>query len=68
MNARIEQLEFGLTHLQRLFDQLNEVVTSQSLQNQRMQRRIDQLTEQIKQLKEKPEASLDPLDEQPPHY
>lgn len=67
-DSRITQLETGLAHLQRLFDHLNEVVTAQSLENQRMTRRITQLQDQLKQLKEKPAESTDPLDEKPPHY
>ena len=65
---RLTDLEFGLTHIQRMYEQLNEVVTAQSLANQRMEQRISQLQEQIKQLKEKPQSAPDPLDEKPPHY
>ncbi len=65
---RITDLEISLTHIQRMYEQLNEVVTAQSLANQRMVQRIDQLQEQIKQLKEKPQPTADPLDEKPPHY
>ena len=65
---RLTHLEMGLAHLQRLFDQLNEVVTAQSLENQQMQRQIKELREQIKRLKDKPEQAVDLLDEKPPHY
>ena len=68
LDERITKLETGLSHLQRLFEQLDEVVTAQSLENQRMERRISQLQEQLKQLKGKPDAEADPLDEKPPHY
>jgi uncharacterized coiled-coil protein SlyX len=68
LDERITKLETGLSHLQRLFEQLDEVVTAQSLENQRMERRISQLQEQLKQLKEKPDTGGDPLDEKPPHY
>jgi uncharacterized coiled-coil protein SlyX len=68
LDERITKLETGLSHLQRLFEQLDEVVTAQSLENQRMERRISQLQEQLKQLKEKPDTEGDPIDEKPPHY
>ncbi len=68
LQARITDLEIGLAHIQRMYEQLNEVVTSQSLENQRMERRVSRLEEQIKQLKEKPQEATDPLDEKPPHY
>ena len=68
LNDRIANLEMGIAHIQRMFDQLNEVVTAQSLENQRMERRLTQLQDQIKQVKDKPAASGDPLDEKPPHY
>ena len=65
---RMTDLEIGLSHLQRMYEQLNEVVTAQSLANQRMEQRMNQLQEQIKRLKEKPQSAPDPLDEKPPHY
>jgi uncharacterized coiled-coil protein SlyX len=65
---RLTELEIGLTHVQRMYEHLNEVVTAQSLANQRMEQRITKLQEQIKQLKEKPQPAADPLDEKPPHY
>jgi uncharacterized coiled-coil protein SlyX len=65
---RITDLEISLTHIQRMYEQLNEVVTSQSLANQRLEQQISQLKEQIKQLKEKPQPAIDPMQEKPPHY
>lgn len=68
LNERMTELEIQLVHVQRLYEQLNEVVTAQAMDADRMQRRITQLQTQLKELKEKPTASADPLDEQPPHY
>ena len=68
LNERMTELEIQLVHVQRLYEQLNEVVTSQALEADRMQRRIVQLQTQIKELKDKPAAAVDPLDEKPPHY
>ncbi len=68
MSPRETELEITLAHLQRLFDQLNEVVTSQALELDQMQRRVTRLETQIKELKLKSTSAEDPLDEKPPHY
>lgn len=68
LDDRMTKLEMSLAHAQRLFDQLNEVVTAQSLENQRIGQRLSRLQDQITRLKEKPQESGDPLDEKPPHY
>lgn len=65
---RMMELEIQLAHVQRLYEQLNEVVTAQSLEMNRMERRIAQLQIQLKDLKAKPLPASDPLDEKPPHY
>ncbi len=67
-DSKSVDLEIQIAHLQRWFEQLNEVVTEQSLDADRMRRRIAQLETQIKHLKEKPAPAGDPLDEKPPHY
>lgn len=68
LDQRMTELEIQIVHLQRLYEQLNEVVTSQALEADRMQRRIEQLQTQLKEMKEKPSEAIDPLDEKPPHY
>ena len=68
LNERMTELEIHLAHVQRLYEQLNQVVTSQALEADRTERRITQLQNQIKELKDKPVAAVDPLDEKPPHY
>ena len=66
---RITELEISLAHVQRLFDQLNEVVTSEAIRSDRMQRRITELEQQIKSSKAKqPEEQRSLEDEKPPHY
>jgi SlyX protein len=65
---RLTELEIQLAHVQRLYEQLNEVVTTQATQTDRMERRILQLQNQLKELKSKGESEIDPLDEKPPHY
>ncbi len=66
--SRITELEMQLAHLQRLYDQLNEVVIQQAMAADRMVRTMAELENQIKQLKEKPTPAPDPRDEKPPHY
>ncbi len=68
LNDRITKLEISLAHVQHLLDQLNQVVTAQSLENQRIERRFAQLQDQITRLKDKPHDTTDALDEKPPHY
>ena len=65
---RITDLEVELAHVQRLYEQLNEVVTAQGREIDRIERRFQQLHGQFKELKEKQPESFDPLDEKPPHY
>ncbi len=67
-NSRVCELETQIAHIQRLYDQLNEVVTDQSKDIDRMRRQISALQSQIKEIKEKPLPAADPLDEKPPHY
>ena len=68
IDERLTELEIQLAHVQRLYEQLNEVVTDQATSADRMQRRVLQLQEQLKTLKEKQQPAIDPLDEKPPHY
>lgn len=68
LSDRVTELEIQLAHLQRLYEQLDEVVTEQAMENDRMQRRIAQLQQQLKEMKEAKEPEIDPLDEKPPHY
>lgn len=65
---RIIALETQLAHLQRLYEQLNEVVTEQAMEADRTARRMSQLVNQVKEMKQKHDPAIDPLDEKPPHY
>jgi SlyX protein len=67
-NERITELEIQLAHLQRLHEQLDEVVIAQSTGIDRMSRQLTGLLDQVKQLKTKPSPESDSLDEKPPHY
>ncbi len=67
-NERLTALESQLSHVERLYEQLNEVVTEQAMGIDRMERRISQLQVQFKEWKESKQVEIDPLDEKPPHY
>ena len=68
LKNRVAELEFQVTHMQRAYDQLNEVVTEQANLMDRMQHRIKSLESLVGELKKSTEPSTDPLDEKPPHY
>jgi SlyX protein len=68
LSDRVTELEIQLAHVERMYEQLNEVVTAQAMENDRMQRRIVELQQQLKELKEGKETEIDLLDEKPPHY
>jgi len=68
---RIDRLEMELAHQQRTTDQLNDVVSTQSLDILRLQRAIEQLVKQLEEMgmqTEDDEEPLDLADEKPPHY
>jgi len=68
---RIDRLEMELAHQQRTTDQLNEVVSTQSLDILRLQRAIERLAKQLEEMgmqTEDAEEPLDLADEKPPHY
>ena len=70
VEERLQALEVTIAHLQRMCDQLNEVLTQQALESDQSLRRITQLEGIVKDLKAKQSdgPSIDPLDEKPPHY
>jgi uncharacterized coiled-coil protein SlyX len=68
---RIDRLEMELAHQQRMTDQLNDVVSTQSLDILRLRRAIEQLVKQLEEMgmqTEDDEEPLDLADEKPPHY
>jgi len=70
-DERVERLEMEVAHQQRVTDQLNEVVSIQSLDILRLQRVNEQLMKQIEELRlgnNGTEQAVDLEDEKPPHY
>lgn len=65
---RMMDLEIHLAHVQRLYEQLDEVVTEQTMKIDRMQRKITELQGLFKELKERQTSPAEPGDEKPPHY
>ena len=69
MSDRLTELEIQLAHVQRLYEQLNEVVTAQAFEIDQMQRRVVALETKVKDIKAaSTEPPEDPLEEKPPHY
>ncbi len=68
--AHLTRLEIGLAHQQRLCEQLNEVVTSQTRSIMQLERAIGQLKKQFAELQSerKQDARGEPDQEKPPHY
>jgi SlyX protein len=66
--TRITELEIQLAHLQRLFEQLNDVVTQQAGRVDKIAAAQKKLEEKINQTRVGESESVDPLDEKPPHY
>ena len=65
---RVTELEIQLAHTQRVVEQLNEVVTEQSKQLDRVMRSVTRFEEKLDDFKHKIEEKRDLLDEKPPHY
>ena len=65
---RVTELEIQLAHTQREVEQLNEVVTEQSRQLDRVMRLVTGFEAKLDDFKYKVEEKPDLLDEKPPHY
>ena len=65
---RTTELEIQLAHTQRMYEQLNEVVTEQASIIDRLQRTTRKLSDKLENVKNDSEDVRDPLDERPPHY
>ena len=68
MSDRVTELEIQLAHSQRLFDQLNEVVTANAIELDRLHKRVHALEALVKELKRKSLSAEEVPDEKPPHY
>jgi len=64
---RLQNLELSLMHLQKDYDQLNEVVIDLANRHQQLQQSFAKLTDQLEQ-SQQPETPRDPEAEKPPHY
>ncbi len=62
MQERLIDLESRLMHQEKLYEQLNEVVTEQAALIERLQREINRLKEQILA------GPNEDVNEPPPHY
>ena len=64
---RLQTLELSLMHLQKDYDQLNEVVIDLANRHEQLQRSFAKLTDQFNE-SQQPESTRDPESEKPPHY
>ncbi len=67
-NDPLTEMEIHIAHVQRLYEQLDEVVREQAVRFDRMERRVAELQNRFRELKEKQVPETDSLDEKPPHY
>lgn len=63
---RITEMEMGLTHLQRDFESLNEVMLAQQKIVESLQRTVERMQSQMESVSD-PEVR-DAESEKPPHY
>lgn len=65
-DPRIIELESRLTHLDDTVEQLNDVISAQQHQIDRLERLLKQLMDQQQDIKE--QFAPEPNDSPPPHY
>ena len=65
--ARMQNLELSLMHLQKDYDQLNEVVIDLANRHEQLKQSFAKLTDQFNE-SQQPETPRDPEAEKPPHY
>lgn len=69
LEARIDRLETALAHHQRDYDALNDVVTKQANDLDRLRATLRRMTERIDTLQTAAETTPRTLeDDKPPHY
>lgn len=68
LTARVTELETLFTHVQRLVNELNEVLIQQTQRLDRLESRQQQIARQVETHDDKLSESRDALDEKPPHY
>ena len=67
-DARVVDLEVKLGYQEQMLDDLNEVVTRQQGQIDRLEKMVVQLTDSISDVQEASSGPRRPEDERPPHY
>ncbi len=67
LNARMMDLEMTITHLQKDYEQLNQVVIEQQALIEFLQKRTETLETGFEQIRSENEKR-DPAQERPPHY
>ena len=67
-DARVVDLEVKLGYQEQMLDDLNEFVTRQQGQIDRLEKMVEQLTDSISDVQEASSGPRRPEDERPPHY
>lgn len=65
---RITELEIQLAHLQRLNDDLNEVVTDHTRRLMKFEATLQGMETRLEELREVRKEKYDSADERPPHW
>lgn len=68
LGSRVADLESRYTHLQRVVDELNEVLIAQSRRIDQLERRVSQFVADVSAFTEPPAEPRKLEDEKPPHY
>ncbi|WP_425053186.1 SlyX family protein [Psychromarinibacter sp. S121] len=67
-DTRLDALEEKLSHLQRVTDELSDVVAGQAREIERLQRRVGLLMEREAEREADGEGSIALADQKPPHW
>ncbi|MCC9602484.1 SlyX family protein [Stieleria sp. JC731] len=67
-NERLVEVETQLAHLQRQYDELNQVVVDQSRYIDRLTRQILKWEQELDRVKSAVDPQINMTDEKPPHY
>ena len=68
MNDRLVEVEMSLMHLQKTMQELDEVIRSQTLRIDDLQRDLKRLNVELGLMREATIEQPPPAEERPPHY
>lgn len=68
MESRLTELEARYTHLQRVTEDLSEVLLAQTKQIEELQGKLERISSRTEELETSHDVPRRPEDERPPHY